>query len=91
VNFLRPEVSILLGKELRQVRRSRGALASATLLPLFLMTAMPLGQLFIARSAPLPAQSPSRAFVPPGMAEVADDPTQLLVSVMLLCLSCLAD
>jgi ABC-type transport system involved in multi-copper enzyme maturation permease subunit len=83
VNFLRPEVSILLAKELRQVRRSRGALASATLLPLFLMTAMPLGQLFIARSAPLPTQSPSRAFVPPGMAEVADDPTQLLVSVML--------
>ncbi len=84
MNVVRPEVRILLGKELRQVRRSRGALASATLLPLFLMTATPLAQLFIARSTPLPAQSAaSRAFVPPGMAEVADDPTQLLVSVML--------
>ncbi len=83
MNVLRPEVRILLGKELRQVRRSRGALASATLLPLFLMTAMPLAQLFVARSTPLAAQSPSGAFVPPGMAEVADDPTQLLVSVML--------
>ena len=83
MNVLRPEVSILLGKELRQVRRSRGALASATLLPLFLMTAMPLAQLFVARSTTLPVQSTSGAFVPPGMADVADDPTQLLVSVML--------
>jgi ABC-2 type transport system permease protein len=84
VNFLRPEVGVLLGKELRQVRRSRGALASATLLPLFLMTGMPLAQLFAARSAaPPPESTASPAFLPPGMADVANDPTQLLVSVML--------
>ena len=48
------------------------------------MTVMPLAQLFIARSAASPPQSkPSGAFAPPGMAEVADDPTQLLLSVML--------
>jgi ABC-2 type transport system permease protein len=84
VNLLPPEVRILLGKELRQVRRSRGALASATLLPLFLMTVMPLGQLFIARSAAAPPQSkPSGAFAPPGLADVGNDQTKLLVSVML--------
>jgi ABC-2 type transport system permease protein len=84
VNVLGPEVKILLGKELRQVRRSRAALASATLLPLFLMTVLPLGQLFLARSAPPPEQAPaSRVGVPPGMVDVANDQTQLLVSVML--------
>ena len=35
----------LVGKELRQVRRSRGALASSTLLPILLMLVVPLGQL----------------------------------------------
>jgi ABC-2 type transport system permease protein len=84
VNVLSPEVRILLGKELRQVRRSRAALASATLLPLFLMTIMPLTQLFFARSAAAPPQSQaSGAVAPPGLAGVGDDQTQLLVSVML--------
>jgi hypothetical protein len=47
VNVLPPEVRILLGKELRQVRRSRGALASATLLPLFFITVLPLTQVVL--------------------------------------------
>jgi ABC-2 type transport system permease protein len=77
-------VRILLGKEVRQVLRSRGALALATLLPLFLMTVMPLAQLVFARSAAAPPQAQaSGGFAPPGMADVANDPTQLLVSVML--------
>jgi ABC-2 type transport system permease protein len=86
MNALPPEVRMLLGKELRQVSRSRGALASATLLPLFLMTLMPLTQLFFARSGT--AQSTrSEVFLAPGMAEVANDPTQLVLTVMLpLCI-----
>jgi len=88
MNLLPPEVRILLGKELRQVGRSRAALASATLLPLFLMTLMPLTQLFFARSAATPTQSTrSEVFLAPGMAEIADDPTQLILTVMLpLCM-----
>jgi ABC-2 type transport system permease protein len=88
MNLLPPEVRTLLGKELRQVRRSRAALASATLLPLFLMTLLPLTQLFFARAATAPAQSTQSAVsVAPGMAEVANDPTQLLLTFMLpLCI-----
>ena len=70
MNVLPPDVRILLGKELRQVRRSRAALASATLLPLFLMTVMPLAQLFIARSAAAPRSRTSGTFAPPGLADV---------------------
>jgi ABC-2 type transport system permease protein len=46
------QVGPLLGKELRQVRRSRGALLSATLLPLLLMVITPAFQLYSIRSAP---------------------------------------
>ena len=38
-------VRALLGKELLQMRRSRGALISSTLLPILLMVVIPLGQL----------------------------------------------
>lgn len=84
MNLVPREVRILVGKELRQVRRSRGALASATLLPLFLMTLMPLVQVFSARSAAVPAQSTrSEVFLGPGMAEVGNDPMQLVLTFML--------
>jgi ABC-2 type transport system permease protein len=84
VNLVRPEVRILLGKELRQVRRSRAAVASATLLPLFLMTLMPLTQLFLARGAKPPAEAAAApAIGPPGYADAANDPTQLLLTLML--------
>ena len=84
MRLLSPTVRVLVRKELRQVRRSKGALASATLLPLFLMTGMPLGQLFVMRAAaaggePVQANGP----LPPGMAEVGNDPVQMLVRVML--------
>ena len=84
MNLASPEVRILLGKELRQVRRSRGALASATLLPLFLMTLMPLTQLYFARLDAAPAQAPpSEVFLAPSMAEIGNDATQLVLTVML--------
>lgn len=46
-------VRILLGKELRQLGRSRGALVSATLLPLLLLVVVPIPQLVTLRSVPL--------------------------------------
>jgi ABC-2 type transport system permease protein len=42
----------LLRKELRQVRRSRGALLSSTLLPLLLLVISPLGQIAALRAEP---------------------------------------
>ena len=52
-------VRALIGKELRQVRRSRGAVVSSALLPILLMLVVPLGQLagFSAADGP-PALSP---------------------------------
>jgi ABC-type transport system involved in multi-copper enzyme maturation permease subunit len=46
-------VRILLGKELRQLGRSRGALVSATLLPLLLLVVVPIPQLVTLRKVPL--------------------------------------
>jgi ABC-2 type transport system permease protein len=46
-------VQILLGKELRQLGRSRGALVSATLLPLLLLVVVPIPQLVTLRNLPL--------------------------------------
>ena len=46
-------VQILLGKELRQLGRSRGALVSATLLPLLLLVVVPIPQLLTLRNLPL--------------------------------------
>lgn len=71
----------LLGKELRELRRSKGALLSATLFPLFLMTGLPLFQLIAMRGAPASTSVPTG--LPAGMAVAAADPVQLLVRVML--------
>lgn len=77
-------VRVLLAKELRQVRRSRGALASATILPLFLITIVPLAEIVAARGAPAARGSlPTTSGLPPGMAAAAGDPIQVLVRVML--------
>ena len=48
-------VQILLAKELRQLGRSRGALVSATLLPLLLLVVVPIPQLVTLRNLPLEA------------------------------------
>jgi ABC-2 type transport system permease protein len=78
------EVAILLSKELRQLRRNRAALLSSTLLPLFLITAMPIGQLLAMRAAPDSARSDiPDGVLPPGLAGLADDPTILFVRVLL--------
>ena len=84
MNVFRPEIGILLGKELRQVRRSRAALLSATLLPVFLMTVMPLVQLFaVEKTERIQQPTVSGGFVPAGMADAITDPTRFFVQVML--------
>jgi ABC-2 type transport system permease protein len=45
VNLSWTQVRALVWKELRQLRRSRGAIASATLLPLLMLVVVPLAQL----------------------------------------------
>src|SRR5688572_19183753 len=83
------EVRVLLGKELRQIRRSRAALASSTLLPLLLITVAPMGQLLAMRSVPPePADIPSGA-LPPGLADAVQDPTLFFVRFMLPMFMCL--
>jgi ABC-2 type transport system permease protein len=77
-----PRLRVLVGKELRQVRRSKGALISATVLPLFLMTGMPLFQLFAMRGAAV-GGAPVAMNLPAGMAAVGNDPVHLLVRLML--------
>ena len=78
------QLQILIGKELRQVRRSKGALASATLLPLLLMTVMPLVQLVSLRQPGLRgALNQPNGGLPPWMGDFADDPARLFVRVLL--------
>jgi ABC-type Na+ efflux pump permease subunit len=77
----------LLVKELRQIRRSRGALLSATLLPLFLMVITPIGQYMSLRGAPtreLPIGG-----MPPGLADV-ERPEEMLTALLLPLLMVLA-
>lgn len=81
--LLSPALRALLGKEVRQLRRSKGALLSATLLPLLLMTGLPLFELFAARGAAAAGAAPVRTDLPAGMAGVGNDPAQLLVRVLL--------
>lgn len=63
---LEPEVRALLWKELRQVRRSRGAIVSSTLLPFFILVLAPLSQLLALRGV---AALPPRGGVPPGLGD----------------------
>ena len=83
MRLLPPTVRVLLGKELRQVRRSRGAMLSATVLPTFIMLVVPLAQLLGVRNARDQLQLPASGLLPPGMAGAATDPTDFFVQAML--------
>lgn len=69
--LISPTIRALLGKELRQIRRSRNALLSSTLLPLLLLVVAPMGQLSAVTAAvpgsPLPGLAPL-----PGMADMSE-------------------
>ena len=77
-------VMILLRKELVQIGRSRGALITATLLPLLVMTVMPILQLLTLRAGGGAGRASSAgAGLAPGLAEFANDPTGFYVRVTL--------
>ncbi len=82
MSLLSPAVGALYRKELRQVRRSRGALMSATLLPLLLMLVLPLGQLFGLQAGATQTNLPTSGPLPPGLAELSD-PVELYLRAML--------
>ena len=64
-------------KELRQVRRSRGALMSATLLPLLLLVFTPALELFSMRAAAAHGPVPTLTSSGPIPIEIFEDPTLL--------------
>ncbi len=75
-----PEIRALVAKELRQVSRSRGALASATLLPILMLVVMPLGQLLPLTSSGQ-VRLPTTGGLPPGLVST-DEPTQIFVQAL---------
>jgi ABC-2 type transport system permease protein len=75
---MRARVGPLVRKELRQVRRNRGALISTTLLPLLLLVVVPGFQLFSINAA-LGQGSPTRS-LPAGLAPQVFTEPRLLVS-----------
>ncbi|HEV8636859.1 MAG TPA: ABC transporter permease subunit [Chloroflexota bacterium] len=77
----------LLAKELRQIRRSRGALLSATLLPFFLMVITPIGQYLSLQNAPTRELPPG--FAPPGLMDM-ERPEEMLTLLLLPLLVVLA-
>jgi ABC-2 type transport system permease protein len=70
-------VAPLVHKELRQVRRSRGALVSATLLPLLLLVVTPGIQLYSLRAAAQQGGLTRPATGVPLPADLVNDPVQL--------------
>jgi ABC-2 type transport system permease protein len=77
-----PPIRALLLKELRQIKRSKGVLASSTLLPATVLVIVPMSQLFTARSAESVAQLPTNAPVPPGLAGIIHSPEDLFVQAL---------
>jgi ABC-2 type transport system permease protein len=79
--MLPPEIRVLVGKEWRQLLRSRGALASAFLLPALVLLFVPLFELralpAVAHTGPPPPMPPG-THLPPALLEVGDDPRALL-------------
>lgn len=82
--MLAPEVRALLGKELRQLSRSRTALATALLLPLLMLVAIPVSQMFAAISghAPPPRLPSGSVPLPPGLRAAMGDPLGMVRLLM---------
>ena len=77
------QLRALLTKELTQVRRSKGAMLSATLLPILLMVVIPVSQALATRGGAGSTNLPSGSAIPPQLAELARNPSRLFVEVML--------
>lgn len=76
------QLRALFAKELLQVRRSKGAMASATLLPILLMVVIPVGQALATRGDVGATNVPTSG-IPPQLIELAKHPSQFFVQVML--------
>ncbi|HEX6292512.1 MAG TPA: ABC transporter permease subunit [Herpetosiphonaceae bacterium] len=80
------EVRILMAKEWRHLLRSRGAMLTALLLPMLLLLIIP-GLQMLAFTAGVPMSSntefPPGAPLPPGLAEIGDDPKAMLRALLL--------
>jgi ABC-type Na+ efflux pump permease subunit len=79
--LLSREARALLWKEIRQLRRSRGALLSATLVPFFLLVITPLTQLLSLRYATAHVALDAPAFMPPGLKDL-DQPVRAFVTLV---------
>jgi ABC-type Na+ efflux pump permease subunit len=75
------EARALLWKEVRQLRRSRGALLSATLVPFFLLVVTPLTQLLSLRYAMAHIPLAAPALLSAGAFDV-DQPVRLFVTLL---------
>jgi ABC-2 type transport system permease protein len=78
---LTPEVKALLGKELRQLLRSRAAVASALLLPLLLLVVVPVLQMLGITRAPV-SHLPPGVPLPPGLQGMAEDPKVMVRALL---------
>ncbi len=77
--MLAREVRILFRKELRQLLRNRGAMLTALFLPLLMLLLMPLAQIVSMSSAtPKDLRLPPEMQLPPGLAELREDPRAML-------------
>lgn len=83
--MLEREVRILVRKEWRQLLRSRGALASAIVLPVLLLLIIPAAQMIGLTAAPVGSlnQLPSNVPLPPGLAGLNNDPRAVLRALLL--------
>lgn len=77
------QLRALLAKELLQVRRSRGAVLSATLFPILLMVVIPLSQALATRDATAGTNIPGGVPLPPELVGLMKSPGQFFVQVML--------
>lgn len=81
--MISPQLRALVGKEFRQVLRSRGALLSATLLPLLLMVVIPLAEILGMRGSTTPLNLPANSSFPPGLEGLTSNPAQFFIQAML--------
>lgn len=81
-----PELRILFRKEWRQLLRNRTALLTALLLPLLILLIIPGAQMIaftVGASADIGNELPEGVPLPPGLAEVGDDPRAMLRALLL--------
>jgi len=78
-----PQRRALVAKEFRQVLRSRGAVLSATLLPVLLILIIPLAEILGMRGSSTPLNLPVGTPLPPGLEGLTGNPSQFFVQVML--------